>query len=57
MMGYDLKDFDPIDDWSVSWKEDLVGYLLDHEYEIFIDENDFGKLLNVFKVLMNRDPK
>ena len=57
MMSYDLKDFDPIDDWSVPWKEDLVGYLLDHEYEIFIDENDFGKLLNVFKVLMKRDPK
>ena len=37
--------------------EDLERYLLVHECEIAIDENDFGSLFRVFKVLIGRDPE
>ena len=37
--------------------EDLERYLLVHECEIAIDENDFGALFRVFKALIGREPE
>ena len=32
-------------------------YLKNHEYDIAIDENDFGDLKGVFKLIVGREPK
>jgi len=36
---------------------DIKDYLLVHEYDIAIDENDFGTLENAFKAIAGRNPK
>ena len=35
----------------------LKQYLLDHEYDILIRENDFGKLSDVFNEIVGRYPQ
>ena len=50
--------FDLADELKVyeSVREDLVEYLLSHEFDIAVDENDFGCLRNVFKAYIGREP-
>jgi len=38
-------------------RDKLVQYLKDHEYDIFIGENDFGDLFDVYVAVFGEDPK